>query len=121
MGLCGSKPEESMQNTTSVMPKKTGQPSLTKERLKAMEDDDLSYLEESGYSAVSLYCGTKTARRLHKEYSDEEFSDSESDDDSFTYSDLSENESLLSRQSSTDTLISSRPGSAESQSSRTDA
>ena len=119
MGLCGSKtqPEEGMQGTTSVTPRRKGTSNLTEERLRAMEnDDDLSYMESTGYSAVSMFCGEETARRLQKEYSDQEYSNSDSDYD-YEDSDLSERESLLSRQSSTDTLLSSRPGSAESQSS----
>ena len=112
MGLCGSRaeaPVDDARGSTSVMP--SGEGRLTEARLREMYDES-DYMTASGYGAVAILCGDEAARRMDEEdYS----SDEDSDDDYDRGSDAGG--SVLSRQSSTDTLLSSRPSSADSYSS----
>ena len=121
MGLCGSRaapPDEDARSVTSVVPSQDGSGGLTEARLKEMYDNDGDYMEATGYGAVAMICGSDAAKRLDDEY----YSSEDDEDDGALYSDYdsdrySDAGSALSRQNSTDTLLSSRPSSADSYSS----
>ena len=130
MGLCGSRAagpsDDDAKSVTSVVPSQDSGGGLTEARLKEMYRQDSDYMEATGYGAVAMFCGGDAAKRLDDDChsSDDDDDDGDVDDyyghgrygeySSDGYSDAG---SALSRQSSTDTLLSSRPGSAESFSS----